>query len=538
MLEGCQIIGFDWRYVYINDVAARQGRRKKEELLGHTMMEMYPGIDGTAMFTLLRKCMEDRKPGRMENEFQFPNGSKGWFTLSFEPVREGVFILSIDSTDQKSLEEELRKHKDRLEEIVMKRTEELRKANERLEEANKELENSMVEGKKAGERALSERELLLASVYDTTADVIFVLEVEEGGRYRFSSVNRAFQTTTGISYEAVVGRHVSDVIPQPSLDLVRKRYAEAIRERTIVRWEETSRYPTGVLTGEVSVAPLFDEAGRCVRLVGAVHDVTERKQAEVEIKRLNEELEQKVIERTAQLEAANSELEAFSYSVSHDLRAPLRHVSGFVDLLKKHMKDSLDEKGIRYLGTISDATKRMGTLIDDLLSFSRMGRKELTRSTVDLNAIIAQTVKDLRHEMGERTIEWDIRQLPMVTGDSAMLGQVFSNLLGNAVKFTGTKQKARIVVGCEQREKEMLVFVRDNGVGFDMQYVNKLFGVFQRLHHHVEFEGTGVGLANVRRIIHRHGGRTWAEGSPNEGATFYFTLPIDIRGGDLSRQPK
>lgn len=250
--------------------------------------------------------------------------------------------------------------------------------------------------------------------------------------------------------------------------------------------------------------------------------------------KIRRESERETNDVNQQLRAAQQELEAFSYSVSHDLRAPLRHVVGFVDLLKKHSSDSLDGTAHRYLDTVSRAAKRMGTLIDDLLSFSRMGRKELTASIVNLNTIISQIIEDLKEETAGRPIEWKILEFPAVRGDSAMLQQVFSNLLENAVKFTRMTQKAVIMVDCDVTEKEMVVSVSDNGAGFDMQYADKLFGVFQRLHHADQFEGTGIGLANVRRIIHRHGGRTWAEGKPNEGATFYFTIPINNIKGSMS----
>ena len=227
------------------------------------------------------------------------------------------------------------------------------------------------------------------------------------------------------------------------------------------------------------------------------------------------------------LEAANKELEAFSYSVSHDLRAPLRHIDGYASLLKKAASISLDDKAKRYLQTISESATRMGQLIDDLLVFSRMGRQEMLRGTVNLNQLIASVLHDLRHDLQDRAISWTIAQLPEVTGDAAMLRQVFMNLLANAIKFTGTRPQATIEIGSRgSGQEEAVLFVRDNGVGFDMRYANKLFGVFQRLHRADEFEGTGIGLANVRRIIHRHGGKTWAEGALGEGATFYVSLPM------------
>jgi light-regulated signal transduction histidine kinase (bacteriophytochrome) len=235
-----------------------------------------------------------------------------------------------------------------------------------------------------------------------------------------------------------------------------------------------------------------------------------------------------VHQRTAELDAANKELEAFSYSVSHDLRAPLRHISGFAELLQNHLKDHIDDKARRYLHTITSSAGRMGRLIDDLLAFSRIGRSQLAPQRVRLGDITREAREEIiaQNGVGTRTIQWQIDELPDVQGDPAMLRQVMVNLLSNAVKYSAPRPTARIEVGSRREKDEVVVYVRDNGVGFDMQYADKLFGVFQRLHRADEFEGTGVGLANVGRIIRRHGGRVWAEGQVDQGASFYFSLPL------------
>ena len=244
-----------------------------------------------------------------------------------------------------------------------------------------------------------------------------------------------------------------------------------------------------------------------------------------EIRLLNADLERRVVARTAEFEAANKELEAFSYSVSHDLRAPLRHIDGFVELLTKHASSTLDEKGRRHLATISGAARKMGALIDDLLAFSRMGRAEMRKTSVNLASLAEEVVQDLKVDAKDRRVDWKFGPLPTVHGDPAMLRLVFQNLFSNAIKYSGPRDAARIEVDAQPQNGEIVVSVRDNGVGFDPTYAHKLFGVFQRLHGPTEFEGTGIGLANVRRIVSRHGGRTWAEGAIGQGATFYFSLP-------------
>jgi len=250
-------------------------------------------------------------------------------------------------------------------------------------------------------------------------------------------------------------------------------------------------------------------------------ELEQRKRREDEIRKLNSEL----AKRARELETSNNELESFAYSVSHDLRAPLRHVVGYSELLQKHASSSLDDKSRRYMQTILESSKRMGNLIDDLLAFSRIGRAETKKTLVSLDQLVKEVVAEIGQDTKGRDIRWKIVPLPACYGDRSMLRLVIVNLLSNAVKFTGLRAQAEIEIGCVDGEDEVEVFVRDNGAGFEMLYVDKLFGVFQRLHLPEEFEGTGIGLATVRRIIHRHGGEVRAEGGVDQGATFYFSLP-------------
>ena len=250
-------------------------------------------------------------------------------------------------------------------------------------------------------------------------------------------------------------------------------------------------------------------------------EVEQRKRREDEIRKLNNEL----AKRARDLETSNNELESFAYSVSHDLRAPLRHVVGYSELLQKQASSSLDEKSRRFMQTILESAKRMGNLIDDLLAFSRIGRAETKNTLVSLDQLVKEAVAEIGQDATARDIVWKIDPLPVCYGDRSMLRLVIVNLLSNAVKFTRMRAPAEIEIGCVDGDNDVEVFVRDNGAGFDMQYVDKLFGVFQRLHLPEQFEGTGIGLATVRRIIHRHGGEVRAEGAVDRGATFYFSLP-------------
>jgi PAS domain S-box-containing protein len=318
--------------------------------------------------------------------------------------------------------------------------------------------------------------------------------------------------------EALVGRTLREALPAELCDRLEPLYRGALEGRA----EAGEVFFVG-RHHSVHVVPVRDERGTVTAGVVMSQDVTERHLAEEEVRRLNAELQNSVQE----LKALNAEMEAFSYSVSHDLRAPLRHINGFVDLLQRRAGTALDDTSRRHLATIAGAARQMGQLIDDLLSFSRMGRAELMRTRVGLGPLVAEVRESLAGETQGREVAWDVNGLPEVMGDPAMLRVVMTNLLSNALKYSRTRARAEIEVAWRRGEDgQAVIWVRDNGVGFDMQYVGKLFGVFQRLHRAADFEGTGIGLATVRRIVHRHGGRTWAEGRPDAGATVYLSLPL------------
>ncbi len=367
----------------------------------------------------------------------------------------------------------------------------------------------------------------LAAIVESSDDGI-ISKTLEG---IITSWNSGAEKIFGYTAEEMIGQPMQRLIPPDRPMEEPGTLARLSRGESIDHFETERICKDGRrIAVAVTISPIKNSDGRFIGASKIVRDITERKQIEAEISQLNQSLEQRVAERTAELETTNRELEAFSYSVSHDLRAPLRHIDGFAGLLSKHSAPILDAEARRYLGTITGSAKRMGRLIDDLLGFSRMSRTAIRRASVDQNALIAAVVREGGYDQSSRSIAWEIASLPPVIADPALLRQVWVNLLENAVKYSGKNPRPRVTVGCQSSNggsDERVFFVRDNGVGFDMAYADKLFGVFQRLHGPSEFEGTGIGLANVRRIVARHGGRTWAEGRVGEGAVFYFSLPIN-----------
>ena len=385
------------------------------------------------------------------------------------------------------------------------------------EDHYQEIVRDISDRKEAEEELRKQAELL-----SLAHDAIIVRDPES----RITFWNRGAERTYGWTAVEALGRVTHELlqtrfpIPLETIDAVLQEHGQ---------WEGELRHITrdGTPIAVTSRQSLRrNEHGAPAATLEINRDVTERKQAEEQIQKLNEELEQKVIERTKELEAINKELEAFAYSVSHDLRAPVRHIAGFTELLQKHAGPALDGKGRHHIEMILDSAKRMGSLVDDLLAFSRIGRAETQKTTVDLGQLVKSVVNEIAPDTRDRHIAWRIGDLPNCHGDPSMLRLLFANLVSNALKFTRTRDQAKIEIGSlNHKPGEIVLFVKDNGVGFDMKYKDKLFGVFQRLHSQEAFEGTGIGLATVQRIVHRHGGKVWPESSVNHGATFYVALP-------------
>jgi len=395
---------------------------------------------------------------------------------------------------------------------------------EKLSRINDDLEREKLDRRRTEESLFREKQQFQL-MFNAVPAMIFYKDTKN----RFLLVNEAAAASMGRSVDEMEGKPCSEIIPAKAYELYRDDLEIIQNGKPKLGLIEQTELPSGkTIWTRTDKLPEYDAMGRVVGILVFSQDVTEHRHAEAEIRRLNEELEQRVGVRTAELRAANQELESFAYSVSHDLRTPLRTIDGFSRLVVEEHGDALPPAAHEYLQRLRGAAQRMGNLIDDLLKLTRVSRAEVRHEEVDLSAIARRVIEDLRRTGPERRVNVMIEATPFAAGDPVLLANVIDNLVGNAWKFTGRKPEARIEFGSRTVDGGRTAFyVRDNGVGFDMVYVDKLFGAFQRLHSHEDFEGSGIGLATVQLIIRRHAGEVWAESAPDHGATFYFTLGPD-----------
>jgi PAS domain S-box-containing protein len=432
------------------------------------------------------------------------NGKTVWLQGSYNPILDASgkpFKILKFATDISLVRKQMLELAKQTKEIEI-RAEELSLANEERRETNEYLE----------------------SLIDSANAPIIVWD----RNYKITRFNKAFENITGRTEKEVFGETLEILFPlasvENSMDLIKKTLEGEqmkVEEINIAHIDGSERI---ILWNSANI--MSSDGKILIATIAQGNDITQRKQAEEEITKMNKNLEQRVIERTSQLESANKELEAFSYSVSHDLRAPLRHICGFVDLLIKNNSVQLNDSGIRYLNIISESTSEMGNLIDALLTFSRLGRSDLQGTKINTKKIVNHVLKSFAIELEGRNVEIKIAELPDSWGDENLLNQVWINLISNALKYSRNLDKACIEIGGKMESDKAVFYVKDNGVGFDMKYADKLFGVFQRLHKAKDFEGIGIGLANVNRIVMRHGGNCWAESEVGKGATFFFSIPI------------
>jgi PAS domain S-box-containing protein len=476
------IAGFDGYFKRVNSAWEESIGYSQRELLAKPFIEFVHPEDREKTIAETKRLELGKETINFENRYRCKNGTYRWLTWSARSlVREQIIFASArDLTERKQMEESLRQSEERI-------------------------------------------RLMVENIKDYA---IIMLDP----RGKIVSWNSGAERIKGYGAQEIIGKHFSCFYPeQKRLEkFPEKELQDAINKGRSEDEGWRVRRDGSQFWASVVITAIRNTEGKLIGFVKVTRDITSPKEAAERIQKLNEELQQ----RAELLQVANDELESFSYSVSHDLRAPLRHIHGFVDLLRKDSSLEKDETSQRYMGIIAKAAREMGMLIDDLLALSRTGRAEMHPSEVNMRDLIDQIIQERELECLDRDVTWKIGPLPGVGGDASLLRLVWTNLLDNALKYTRRSEHAVIEIGQVINEKngaperEVVFFVRDNGVGFDMNYASKLFGVFQRLHRVEDFEGTGIGLANVQRIVHRHGGRVWAEAKVGSGATFYFSMPV------------
>jgi len=491
------------RVISWNEGAARLKGYRSEEILGKHFSCFYVPEDRAAGKPA-RELQESLAKGRFEAQAQRvrKDGSAFWADVVIAPMYDDSGILRGFSKVARDMTER-------------------RRAEERLAEQAEKLACSR--------QALEAQTRMLKLVLDSVGEGLIAADRE--GRFLIWNdcanklMGRGAADLPSEQWTPHYKVFLPDGItpyPPDRLPLVRALHGESVQVELMIEHPERENR----VSLEVSARPMKDAQGNLCGGVAILRDITQQKANEREIRELNEELEHRVVERTAQLETANKELEAFSYSVSHDLRAPLRHISGFSKMLVEEFGPGLDPTAQKYVERIQAGTQEMGLLVDELLNLARVGRHALNRQATKLNSLVAEVVAMLQPESEGRRVAWVIADLPALECDPVLVRQVFQNLLANALKFTRSRAHALIEVSHKEEDGQAVFMVRDNGIGFNMKYVDKLFGVFQRLHRAEDFEGTGIGLATVQRIVQKHGGRVWAEGELDKGAAFYFTLGV------------
>jgi PAS domain S-box-containing protein len=481
--DGCWVLDKEWRYRLVNEAGARLVNMSPGQLLGQKLTTLFPGIEDTEFFAAYERAMEEQSLQVVTGPFTHPDRGKGIYNVRVYPVPDGILCIGRNITEQ-------------------------------VQAAD----------------ALGESEEKYRVLFETMAQGV-VYQDADG---KITSANPAAERILGLTLDQMQGRSSIDprwrAIHEDGSDfpgethpaMVALRTGQAVRDVVMGVFHPQEGKHRWI---NINAVPQFKPgADKPYQVYATFNDITGRVQAEAKIRKLNAELEGRVAERTHQLETAYKELEAAAYSLSHDLRSPLRGIKGFPQILLQDYAPQLPAEAQDYLERVSNAAQRMNELIDGLLAFLRLGRHPLEKKVVSPAELVRKALDDLQDELAGRDVDVTVDDLPTCRADPVLLEQVFAHLLSNALKYTRQRERARIKVDWEHRDDQTVYRVQDNGVGFDMKYAPKVFGMFQQLHPIGEYEGTGIGLALVQRIVHRHGGEAWVEAQEGQGATFFFTL--------------